>query len=278
MKEILILIMIYGFFGLLRPSIIIFWKQDYTRREGVLYPILLIFISFLVFNSLTAEKKIIKHVRSENAAYLIKRARELMDKKEYDLAELYLEDISEDDSLYGKVAFYHAKIDSLRKLYPSKTKLKESSPKKKESKSTNRESSKYIKGLMPVDVYLNMDKRGFNTEFFPEGKEKLGHMWISKLTDAGIEYEVGIWTMDANKVQTIDATAMCFPPKKIIASLQFIQYVSSLPYDNSQPQKAVKWVSDNFNKDKATTTIGGVKFTLYVPSNYVRMLMIETAK
>ena len=63
--------------------------------------------------------------------------------------------------------------------------------------------------------------------------------------------------------------------KDIVATKQFFQLVSTLPYENANPKQASSWVDKNFNNDKATTQIGGVTFTMIAPTQYVRMLLIE---
>jgi len=138
-------------------------------------------------------------------------------------------------------------------------------------------NSKYIKGLLPADVYGNMNMRGFKTEQFLE--TAMGHTWVSKKSKDDFDYEVIAWSEDDDKkVQTVKATAKCEPPNKIIDAVQFFQMVSTLPYDNSQPQRAARWALDNFEQNNATTTIGGVKFTLFSNSKSEKMLLMENAE
>ena len=138
-------------------------------------------------------------------------------------------------------------------------------------------SSKYIKGLLPADVYGNMNSRGFDTKNYSE--MGMGHTWISKLTQADFNYEVTAWSEDDDKkVQTIKAIAICKPSNTIAESVQFFQMVSTLPYNNSQPQIAAKWVFDNFDKSEVSTTIGGVKFTLLSKTDYEKILLMENAE
>jgi len=136
-------------------------------------------------------------------------------------------------------------------------------------------AQKTIKGLMPVDVYLNMEKRGFTTAklFIPDE----GNSWTNKKSDAGIDYEVSTYTSSgASSVENVRATALIdVSQKKISATLPFFIFVSSLPYDGSNSQQAAKWVQNNFNKKKATTVIGGAKFTILSPSIMTRMMLIE---
>lgn len=139
------------------------------------------------------------------------------------------------------------------------------------------DSSKYINGLAPVDVYLNMEKQGFKTEKQLSGE--YGNSWTSTKSYAGIDYRVETYSSNINNVESVQGTAMIdVTQKEIIAAQQFFIFLSSLPYDNADPQKAGQWIKDNYNKDKATTTIGDAKFTMYAPSIALRMIRIEKAE
>lgn len=139
------------------------------------------------------------------------------------------------------------------------------------------ENVKYIEGLAPVDVYLNLEKQGFKTNKQIGGD--YGNMWTSTKSYAGIDYEVNVYSSDINNVESVSAKAMVdITQKDIIAVQQFLIYISSLPYDNASPQRAGQWVKANFNNDKAAITIGDAKFTLYAPSAVMRMLVVEKSK
>ena len=60
--------------------------------------------------------------------------------------------------------------------------------------------------------------------------------------------------------------------KNIEAVKPFMIWISSLQYKGSDVPKLQKWISDNFNKDKATTTIGNVKYSIYASSPYIRTI------
>ena len=180
-----------------------------------------------------------------------------------------------DNSKKDSPAKNKARSEKSSKATGKKTNIK---PKVKKSdpavKSTN---SKYIKGLLPADVYGNMNRRGFKTEHMPA--TGMGHLWISRMSQSDFYYEVTAWSEDDDKkVQSIKATASCEFPNDISTTVQFFQMVSTLPYDNSQPQKAARWVFDNFGQNNATTTIGGVKFTLFSNSEYLMMFLMENAE
>lgn len=150
--------------------------------------------------------------------------------------------------------------------------------KKNVSKSQNVKATKvedkFLPGLQPVDVYLNLTKQGFSKK--DTFSSEYGNSWVCKLSQAGIDYEVSIYSTDINKVESVQATAMIdVTRKQIIAVQQFLIFISSVPYDNAKPNEIASWIKQNFNNDKASTVIEKVKFTIYVPSKAVRMLRIE---
>jgi len=141
----------------------------------------------------------------------------------------------------------------------------------------NGKNSKYIIGLAPVDVYLNMEKQGFKTE--KKLGTEFGNFWISKKNYAGIDYNVETYSSNIDNIESVQATAIIdLSQKEIIAAQHFFIILSSLPYDNANQQKANQWIKDNYNRNEATTIIGDAKFTIYVPSSALRMLKIEKAK
>lgn len=138
----------------------------------------------------------------------------------------------------------------------------------------NQTHIQYIPGLSPVDVYLNLEKQGFNTEDFFDAKH--GNLWISKYSIPGIDYRVDTFSYNAENVVSVSATAMVdVGGKDIVATKQFFQFVSTLPYKNANPEEAASWVDKNFNNNGATTEIGGVTFIMTAPTQYVRMLRVE---
>lgn len=137
--------------------------------------------------------------------------------------------------------------------------------------------SSKIPGLMPVDVYLNMEKQGFKTT--KTFSAEYGNLWESKYDDNEINYSVSTFSKDTSSVESVKATAtLVNMNKSILASKQFFIFVSSVPYEGSNPNQIGKWIEDNFNMDKATMTISKVKFTIYVPTKSARILTIERAE
>ena len=134
--------------------------------------------------------------------------------------------------------------------------------------------SRYIPGLSPTDVYLNLEQRGFKTE--KSFNSEFGNLWTSTHSVVGIDFRVVVFSYNVENVVSVQATAMVNADEKdIVATKQFIQLISTVPYENANPEQAAKWVDENFNNHKTTTQIGGVTFTMIAPSQYVRMLRID---
>lgn len=141
---------------------------------------------------------------------------------------------------------------------------------------TSDTTATYIPGLQPVDVYLNFEKQGFETKKSLGGD--YGSSWVSTSSEIGIDYTVEVYSeKDITKVSSVKATALLngSVEKDITAVKPFIKYASSLPYTNADPSKAAQWIEDNFNNDKASTVIGGVKFEIFSPTQLVRIMRIS---
>ena len=134
-----------------------------------------------------------------------------------------------------------------------------------------------IPGLSPSDVYVNLEKEGFKTKRTFDSEN--GNLWSSTRSANGIKYKVDMFSYSTKNVVSISATAMIdINEKDIVATKQFFQFISTLPYDNANPKLAASWVDKNFNNNKATTTIGGVTFTMLAPTQFVRMLLVEVSQ
>ncbi|NDW11257.1 hypothetical protein [Dysgonomonas sp. 520] len=132
---------------------------------------------------------------------------------------------------------------------------------------------KYINGLEPADVYLNMEQQGFETQYLPN---EFGSLWISSKKVQGIDFRVEIYSSNRKNLESVRATAMIdITQKDIQSTQQFLLYVASIPYDSSNYEAVAKWLKDNFNNDKASIVVSGVRFTISAPTKMVRILNIE---
>ena len=132
-----------------------------------------------------------------------------------------------------------------------------------------------IPGLMPVDVYLSLENEGFETE---ESTNELGYLWINTKIVENYSYRVETFTTESKSVESIRATAVVGNGDEITGSLSFFRMISSVPYENADPQKVATWLFENFDTDGSTLVVSGVLFELKAPSDNVRFLNITKSK
>lgn len=134
---------------------------------------------------------------------------------------------------------------------------------------------KGIPGLAPVDVYLNFEKAGFKTE--KELRDN-GSFWYNDLSDNGIDYHVETYCergVDAVDQVRITATRMEPQYNDVEDMKQFLKFACSIPYEGGDKNKTDKFIEKNFYKDRASIVVSGVKFTIYCPTEFLRMIDIE---
>ncbi len=136
-------------------------------------------------------------------------------------------------------------------------------------------SSRIIAGLNPVDVYLNLENRGFTlTKDFSAGYviRTCVQKWPS------VEYRAEVGGKVSDEADGVQATVMADGVEKTAeAGKDFLAFVASVPYTGAEPKKAHDWVLSNFNQDGASIVIGSARFTIKAPTVVYRMLMIEPA-
>lgn len=143
------------------------------------------------------------------------------------------------------------------------------------SKSTNVTTVKNIPGIQPVDIYGNFEKKGFQVE---KQVTSEGATFICTSEEDGIDYEVKAYCEEGvSDVISIRLTATRINPQdNSLSDLKpFMYYGCSIPYDGSDPLQVRQFINKNWNNDKASTLISGVKFTIYCPTQFARMIEIE---
>lgn len=135
------------------------------------------------------------------------------------------------------------------------------------------ETSQYITGLNPVDVYVNLQKWGFSVD---KDYSTDGNLWTCKYNAEGLDYTVTIYSPKAvDKAQSVRMTIMTSPYSSISNGLQLACYIATIPYDTADIEKAKQFVADNYNNDKASIIIGDAEFTVYAPTKLARMIDIQ---
>ncbi len=118
-----------------------------------------------------------------------------------------------------------------------------------------------IPGLAPVDVYGNLEDRGYACG----GPELVvgESFWRCEGSDLSAEYVVEIWGPDGSSVRLVEATAISMDGSPVGVSL--LGFVATVPYKGSNPEEAQLWVEENMDAERASTKIGGVSYSLAGP-------------
>lgn len=138
--------------------------------------------------------------------------------------------------------------------------------------------SNSIQGLKPVDIYGSFQKKGFSLD-----KEigTDGSIFTNKNTDNGIDYLVETYCESGiNDVTSIRLTATRINPQynKVADMKPFLKFGGSVPYEGADSEKINAFIDQNYNKNKSSIVISGVKFTIYCPTEFMRMMDIEAVK
>lgn len=135
-----------------------------------------------------------------------------------------------------------------------------------------------IKGLMPVDIYLNLENKGYSVDKQITSKE--GCFWTCTKSEAGLDYYVRVASMNTSLVDEVRISATINgsePNKQIIAVKPFLKYVSSFQYQGSDANKVANWIEENFNKEKSVLEVSGVQFTINA-SKFNRVINVVKIK
>lgn len=137
-------------------------------------------------------------------------------------------------------------------------------------------NSKAIPGSVPVDVYQNFEDKGYKIDK-QSGSDY--NIWECTKKESGIDYDVKVGSSTTDNIEMVRGSASLDGSEKKSpeAMKPFISYVASLQYTGNDLPKLHQWIDDNFNKKTATIIIGGVKFSLYAPSPFMRMIQYEKA-
>jgi len=144
-----------------------------------------------------------------------------------------------------------------------------------------KEEAHYIPGVAPVDIYLTLEKNGFQTQK-DLGTEN-GNTWRCTKEQGGFAYDVSLWSPDVGtkiqnarvNVQSSDAiVGIGNGTRSIRETLWLFKGVASLCFSGDNSKKAEQWVEKHFKHD-AETTIDGVKLEMKAPTKFARVLMIS---
>lgn len=150
-------------------------------------------------------------------------------------------------------------------------------PGQKEEKETDTlsENARYIPGIKPADIYLDLEQQGFTTE--KSMNPEFGNLWTSLKQYEGLDCRVNTFSPNTQDVVSVSAYVTIDRFQKSPESAKFlILRLASLPYDGGNPKEAQQWVEKNFNNHQATMIMGEVQFMMLAPSDGMRGIYIGT--
>ncbi|HUH25245.1 MAG TPA: hypothetical protein VLY87_01335, partial [Flavobacterium sp.] len=101
----------------------------------------------------------------------------------------------------------------------------------------SKENEKAIKGLAPVDVYMNLENQGFTTDKSLGGDLKT---WTSTNKLLGGTLTVETNSTDTKSVEFVRATAMVNVSGDVQNTKDFFKMIASLPYEGSDYEVSTK--------------------------------------
>jgi hypothetical protein len=133
-----------------------------------------------------------------------------------------------------------------------------------------------IPGLAPVDVYLNLEQRGFTvTKDLKPG----ACSWMCEQLYPSVKFNASVYGPETDVVSFIRGEVMADGVEKTaLAGRDFLAFLASIPYDGAESQAAHDFVVQNYDLDSSVARIGGVQFTLRAPSVVYRTLLIEPVR
>ncbi len=149
-------------------------------------------------------------------------------------------------------------------------------------KMTDEQELNYIKGIYASDIYLSLEERGFKTERkqMTSYDDKIIQYWICSYETSAYKYEVYIYGYAPEKIYNIESTVIKYYQDQDIISLanDFLGFMATTPYEESNPEEAKEWIQDNISKNN-TITINGVTFEMFGETNpNARILEIRIDK
>lgn len=132
-----------------------------------------------------------------------------------------------------------------------------------------------IPDMIAADIYSNFENKGFKVD----KQIKSDHTSIyCELSLPSEKFTVIVTGCSPEEIIAIEATAIDYSGNNQKEAEEFLGYVATSQYKNSEPEKAKKWIQDNFDKDGASTIIGGVAFSISFKSIHSKFLRMEIKK
>lgn len=121
-----------------------------------------------------------------------------------------------------------------------------------------------IPELTAVDVYGNLENKGFTCEKRSMSQAPIYLVWTCKDSASDYDFTVEIFAGNSMQIYAINTTALNFTSKtNTIVSGDFLSFMATLPYKDAKPTEAKDWVKNNIESHDKSTVISNVKFSIY---------------
>jgi len=139
----------------------------------------------------------------------------------------------------------------------------------------NDSTQETIPGITTAYIKSIMEEQNFECEiaYSPINSDPY-YKWECRREDLNKSMLLEMWATSFSSVTLVRTRIIQFSSPSVNVAINYLGFISTLPYDGSNPQKAKEWVEDTIPKisgdgDVRETIIGNVKFQLYgSSSNY----------
>ena len=127
------------------------------------------------------------------------------------------------------------------------------------------EATALLPGLMPADVTVNLEQRGFTCGTVDQGQ--LYYIRSCDLDTADYSLHVEIYGRELLSVDFIDSTVLQYTSPDYEFAASFLGFMATMPYDGAVQEEARNWVESTISTikvqgDMAEKTFAGVTYRL----------------
>ena len=151
-------------------------------------------------------------------------------------------------------------------IAPTETNVPTIAPSNTPQPTATEEATGLLPGLMPADVTVNLEQRGFTCGTVEQGQ--LYYVRTCTNDTAAYSLSVDIYGREAFSIDLIESSVLQFanPDKEFAAS--FLGFMATMPYDGAVQEEARTWVETTLptlagQGDIREEVFAGVKYRLY---------------
>lgn len=157
-------------------------------------------------------------------------------------------------------------IETTKSVAPTKTDVPTTVPSSTPKPTATQEPAALLPGLMPADVTVNLEQRGFAC-----GSVEQGQMYYVRTCDkntAEYSLHVEIYGRKPFSVDFIESTVLQFGTPNDDFAASFLGFMATMPYDGAVQQEARDWVESTLptlkgQGDVREKEFAGVAYRLY---------------